>query len=110
MLAISVSTHRRDGIATVSVTGELDLAAGEVVAQAIGQAVTASGTSAVIVDLSALAFVDSSGISVLLKGRREADRTGVAYRITGATGIVEQILSLTGVLQHLSDPDGTRSA
>ena len=106
-MAVSVTTRRHDGVATVVVAGELDLGAGEVVAEAIGLAVTATGTNAVIVDLSELEFVDSSGISVLLKGRREADRTGIAYRITGAAGIVQEILSLTGVLEHLSaEPPG----
>ncbi len=100
-MAISVSTSRQDGVATVLVTGEFDLAAAEVVARAIGQAIAATGTDAVIVDLSQTRFMDSSGISVLLKGRREADRTGVRYRIAGATDTVEQVLSLTGVLPYL---------
>jgi hypothetical protein len=45
---------------------------------------------------------------MLLKGRREADETGVYYQISGATGTVRQILSLTGVVEHLraeSTPD-----
>lgn len=97
----SVSSGRRDGVATVRVIGEFDLAVAEAVSQAIGQAI-AAGTDGVIVDLSETQFMDSSGISVLLNGRREADRVGVAYRITGATEMVRHILSLTGVLQYLS--------
>jgi anti-sigma B factor antagonist len=56
---------------------------------------------AVNVDLSDLAYLDSSGIGGLVKGRRKADKTGVAYRVTGATGMVRQVLSLTGVLEYL---------
>ena len=55
-----------------------------------------------IVDLSGTQFMDSSGISILLKGRREADRAGIAYRVTGATDMVRHILRLTGVLDYLS--------
>jgi anti-sigma B factor antagonist len=101
-VAVSVSTAEHDGLATVTVTGELDLAAAEIVTKAIDQEITATGTRAVDVDLSGTQFIDSSGISILLKGRRAADKTGVAYRVTGATGMVRQILSLTGVLEHLT--------
>jgi anti-sigma B factor antagonist len=102
VVAVSVSTVRRDGLATVTVTGELDLAAVDIVTQAIHQEITATGTRAVNVELSGTQFIDSSGISILLKGRRAADRTGVAYRVTGATEMVRQILDLTGVLEHLT--------
>jgi len=104
-VAVSVSTVRQDGLATVTVTGELDLAAADIVTQAIDQEITATGTRAVNVELSGTQFIDSSGISILLKGRRAADRTRVAYRVTGATEMVRQILDLTGVLEHLTaDP------
>jgi anti-anti-sigma regulatory factor len=52
--------------------------------------------------LSGTRFLETFGISVLLKGHHEADRSGVGYRIGGATAMVRQILSLTGVLQYLS--------
>jgi len=104
-VAVSVSTVRQDGLATVTVIGDLDLAAAEVVTRAIDQEITATGTRAVNVELSGTQFIDSSGISILLKGRRAADRTGVAFRVTGATEMVRQILDLTGVLEHLTaDP------
>ena len=104
-MAVSVSTAEQDGLATVTVTGDLDLAAADIVTQAIHQEITATGTRAVNVELSGTQFIDSSGISILLKGRRAADQTGVAYRVTGATEMVRQILDLTGVLEHLTaDP------
>lgn len=101
-MSISVSTQWQDGVATIRVGGELDLATGEPLAQEIHRAINGAGTRAIRVDLSQMQFIDSSGIAVLLKGRRAADRTGVAYHITGAAGMVHHILSLTGVLEHLS--------
>ena len=97
----SVPIRRQDGVAAVLITGEFDLSAAELVAQAIEQAITMA-PDAVIVDLSETRFLDSSGISVLLRGRREADRDGVGYRSTGATDMVRLILKLTGVLDYLS--------
>lgn len=101
-MGLSVSTNWQDRVATVSLAGELDLACRDRVEQAIGQAVHADGTRSVLVDLSDLEFIDSSGIAMLLKGRRQADGAGVAYRVSAPTGIVEQVLSLTGVLEHLT--------
>jgi anti-sigma B factor antagonist len=101
-VAVSVSSNREDGVATVMLAGELDLASVDVVSQAIDHEIAAAGTEAVIVDLSDMAFLDSSGIAVLIKGRREADKTGVAYRVIGANGMVRDILRLTGVLEYLS--------
>jgi anti-anti-sigma factor len=105
-VSLSVSTTWQEPDATVSLAGELDLGSRDRVEQAIGAAVHATGTRSVLVDLSDLQFIDSSGIGTLLKGRRQADVAGVAYRVSAATGIVRQVLSLTGVLEHLSGDSG----
>ncbi len=103
---LSVSTALEDKTATVTIAGELDLGVRETVELAIAEAIDAEGTREVIVDLSALEFIDSSGIGILLKGRRHADKAGVAYRVSAPTGIVRQVLELTGVLEHLSGQPG----
>ena len=41
------------------------------------------------VDLSGVRFLDSSGIALLLRGRRDADERAVGYRVTGAHGIAQ---------------------
>jgi anti-anti-sigma factor len=50
--------------------------------------------------------MDSAGINVLLKGRRLADDHGKQFRVTGAAGIVRQVLDITGVTAHLSGSAG----
>jgi anti-anti-sigma factor len=99
---LSVSTEQQNATAIVTLTGELDLSSQDLVDRTLDQAVGASGVRQVVVDLSGLRFIDSSGIAVLLKGRRRADEAEVGYRVDAAEGIVRQVLSLTGVLEHLS--------
>ena len=99
---ISASVNRSEGMATVVVSGEIDLASGPTVDKAIHDAVTADGVDTVVVDLSAVRFLDSSGISLLLRGRRLADEKEVAYRVTGAQGTAHRVLELSGVWEHLS--------
>jgi anti-anti-sigma factor len=102
---ISVSTDRDGGLAVVAVSGEVDLATGPVMADAFGRALALDGVEAVRVDLSALQFLDSSGIAVLLRARRNADERGITFRVVGARGVPLQVLELTGVWEHLhGDP------
>jgi anti-sigma B factor antagonist len=102
----AVSSSRVGDIMTVMVSGDVDLATSAAVETAVIAAVAADGVTAVTVDLSGVDFLDSSGIALLLKGRRSADERGVGFRVTGAHGPAERILEMTGVLAHLSgEPD-----
>lgn len=103
---VSVSGARDGGVMTLAVAGEIDLATGPAVADAIMDALATDGIRTVTVDLSEVTFLDSSAIALLLKGRREADSRGVGYRVTGVTGIPREILQIAGVWQHLSGGTG----
>lgn len=99
---ISASINRSGRTATVVVSGEVDFASGPTVDEAIHKAITAEGVDTVLVDLSSVRFLDSSGISLLLKGRRMADAQAVSYQVTGAHSKVLRVLKLSGVWEHLS--------
>lgn|SRR5262245_2983131 len=90
------------GVVSVDAAGEVDLLTASVLEQAIVKAVAAVGGTGVVVDLAGVTFLDSSGISVLLEGRRMADNSAKSYRVDGARGIVLQVLELTGVWEHLA--------
>jgi len=100
-----LSVARLDGPAamTVAAAGEIDIAAvGE-----LHDAITAALADAppqvpLIIDLSGLRFIDSAGIGALLRGRRAALAAGRPFRVTGATGLVLEVLWLTGVWPLLS--------
>lgn len=104
-MSVSVSTHWRHNEATISVTGDVDLAAAPAVDRAIDEAVRAPA-EAVFVDLTQVTFLDSSGISTLLRGRRLADEHHIAYQVAGAHGLVLTVLEVTGVWSHLSGQVG----
>jgi anti-anti-sigma factor len=61
----------RDGEPVVEVAGEVDLSTAGQVEQAIA-AVAARGVR-VVVDLSAVAFLDSSGVTALLRSAKDHD-------------------------------------
>jgi anti-sigma B factor antagonist len=102
-LSVSVLYDGAGG-ARVSVAGDVDLATVGQLDREFETAVDADQTTGVVVDLAEVAFLDSSGIASLLKGRRLADGRGKPFRVTGARGLVREVLDLTGVWEHLSEP------
>lgn len=98
----AVTTQWDGHQATVTATGDIDLASAPPMDKAIEAAVRAIEAEAVVVDLSRVTFLDSSGICVLLRGRRLADEQHVSYQVVGAEGLVLTVLELTGVWSHLS--------
>jgi anti-sigma B factor antagonist len=107
----SASVNRDGGVATIVVSGEIDIATSPTIYQAISQALLADDVDTVLVDLAGVRFLDSSGISVLLQGRRLADGRAVRYRVVRADNMVRRILELTGVWEHLSgDPNQAAEA
>src|SRR4051812_18946900 len=104
MAQFEAHTSALDGRAVVSLAGECDLAAREKLVAALRAALDESRT--ITVDLSKLSFLDSSGIHELVTAHHVAVRNGGALHATGASGVVAEVLDITGVGQLLS-PQGS---
>lgn len=79
---------------TLSVTGRLDLrASGEVRLRAAAAIASAAGN--LVLDLSEVEFIDSSGLGVLAGLHREASRLGGRLVIVAPSGSARQIFALT---------------
>jgi anti-sigma B factor antagonist len=89
-----------DGTVVVTMAGELDLAGREAAEGALTRA-TDGGSSRVVVDLSRLTFIDSSGINALALGWRAASGRGGALVVRGAAGTVLRTLELSGLAEIL---------
>jgi anti-anti-sigma factor len=94
--------HRDGDVCTVSLSGELDMSAASDVTQALDREIRRSGTEAVRVDLSAVTFLDSSAIGVLVTAQRSAHAAARQFTVTGAHGHVRRVLDVTGVLSVLT--------
>jgi anti-sigma B factor antagonist len=53
----------------------------------------------VVVDLSAVSFLDSSGISALIRARRRVGEVGGTLRLRNPQPKVRRVLQITGVEQ-----------
>jgi anti-sigma B factor antagonist len=56
----------------------------------------------VTLDLSELAFVDSAGMSVLIKAKQDADSNGRTLVLSRATEQVHRVFALVGLADWLS--------
>jgi anti-sigma B factor antagonist len=102
-VTLSLTSNRDGSTVTIAIAGDLDLSNSDDLEQQIVAHASDDGVSTVVVDLASVAFVDSAGINALLKARRWADDHQRSLRVVGATGLVHEVLELTGVLAYLTD-------
>lgn len=89
-------------VATVCLSGELDLGAGDDLRAAVLGAITTQPTTSVVVDLADVTFIDAVTVGILLDAHFLARQRSVTFRVTGAHGVVQRVLDVldaTGLLQ-----------
>ena len=93
-----LSTRQVDDLAIVSVGGEVDL---DTASQLGDHALAAlrDVSPHVLLDLTDVTFMDSTGLKVLLSIQRRADLAGGSFAVAGASRSVRKILALTGLDQ-----------
>jgi anti-anti-sigma factor len=96
-----VQVRDEDRAVVVGVTGELDLASSPGLEQEL-EKLAASGAGLVIVDLRELEFMDSTGLSVLVRAHQQATESGQRFAVVRGPQQVQRLLSLTGVADRLT--------
>ena len=102
MAQFETSMSVENGSTVVALTGECDLAARDALTSALASAIADAET--VIVDLTGLRFLDSSGVHCLITGHHTAQRRGRRRYVVNGHGAVAQLLDLTGVGELLRPP------
>jgi anti-anti-sigma factor len=82
----------------VSLGGEMDLTVTDRFERDISRLIADESPAVLHLDLSGLRFLDSSGVSALVRVWRTARRQRCAVRVVNPTGVVRQILDVTGAL------------
>jgi anti-anti-sigma factor len=100
----SFNVETRNQAVVIGVTGELDLASSPALERELEQGV-ASQAEVVVVDLRQLDFMDSTGLSVLVRAHQRATETGKRFGVVRGPQQVQRLLSLTGVADRLTLAD-----
>ena len=96
MGSLRLNTRVEDDRHTIVLSGELDVASAPVLEEALADA-SSAGAREVVLDMSRLEFMDSTGLRAILRGKARCEDHDCDYRLTPAQRPVEQSLTTSGV-------------
>lgn len=95
-----VEVRNEGQTSVIAVSGELDLASSATFEEELGRVVDSTG-ELIVVDLRELEFMDSTGLSALVKAHQRAEQAGKRLGVVRGSQQVQRLLSLTGVEERL---------
>ena len=98
---LSITRTSENGGVVLTLVGELDVISAPELAEQL-DALAAAACPRVLLELSGLTFVDSAGVSVLVKARHEAEGSGRRLILRHATEQVHQVFSVLGLAGWLA--------
>jgi anti-anti-sigma factor len=101
---LAVDVHQEADRLVIGMEGELDVATVQRAFDVAIAALQASPDGRVDVDLSDVAFCDSTGMQMLLDLRQNASRRGGEVRLTNVSARVRRVFEIVGVTEALADP------
>ena len=96
--ALTLQSSRSDATAQIRAAGEIDVSCVDELRRAVLQA--AADSKRVLLDLSTVEFIDTTGLATLIELRSTLQGRRVLFEIEAADGPVRQAVDVTG-LGHL---------
>jgi anti-sigma B factor antagonist len=99
---VQLSITRSDDVTCVvlELAGELDVTTAPKLEQALSE-LDSEAHNRVLLDLNELSFVDSAGVSVLIKAKKEAEAKGRELVLQRPTAQVHRVFALVGMVDWL---------
>jgi len=88
-----VSVHTDSRLSVVALCGELDCSNTNQIAGVLAD-VLHGGPAEIVVDVSALRYIDSLGVAAFVRAQQRAAHAHTAFRVTGASGMVRRVFEL----------------
>lgn len=95
-MELELNTTREGHVCVVEVVGEVDLYTSPALKAALAD-VTSDGCRVVIIDLTKVPFIDSSGLGVLVGALRRIRESNGELRLVSSHEAVVKILRITGL-------------
>ncbi len=93
-LRLGLDTRNVAGVPVLAVSGEIDIYTAPLFKQAVVK-VVAEGNNHVVIDLSEVTFMDSSGFGTLLGATRRLRPSGGGLHLAHANSTIQRMLRLT---------------
>jgi stage II sporulation protein AA (anti-sigma F factor antagonist) len=100
-MALSARVEHEGSTLRVALSGELDAHTVSAVADTVDPVLASGSLVSVVFDASELSFMDSAGLSELLRIQRLLAAQGGSIRMEGAGPTVRRVLEITGLLETL---------
>jgi anti-sigma B factor antagonist len=97
-LSIDLKTESDGDTLIFKLRGSLDLATSPTVRAALTDA-TEKGKKDIIVDLTQVEFLDSTGLGALIGAHRRATEHGGSLRLIVSDGAIARLLNITGLMR-----------
>lgn len=98
--ALRVVARTSESAVCIIASGDIDFATVDQFEQALTDAFS-SPADELQVDLAGATFIDSIGISALVRARKLADESGRRFRIVEASSPVQSVLKLMGLADYM---------
>jgi anti-anti-sigma factor len=102
MARLELETSTQDAVAVVATRGELDIAGTVALEEAIGHLADDPVVLGVVVDLSQLTFMDSSGLRALVLAGRSVEASGRRFALVPGGEPVQRVFEITRMTERLS--------
>lgn len=93
---LGMQSEREDDIHTISLFGELDIATADAVNREL-ERVEAGDVASIILDLSGLTFMDSTGIRIVIMANGRSRESGHRLALLRGPAAVQRVFELSGV-------------
>lgn len=93
---LAIHSVREGDVHTVSLSGELDLATADAVQQEL-ERVEATDAEAIVIDLSGLTFMDSTGVRLIVSAHQRSRADTNRLTLLRGSAPVQRVMQLSGV-------------
>lgn len=101
---LTVRSEREGDTLTIALSGELDLATADGLDAEIERAETSDAAS-IVLDLSGLTFMDSTGVRLLIQAHTRSRANGDRLTLLRGPATVQRVMELSGVVALLPFAD-----
>jgi anti-sigma B factor antagonist len=98
--SVAIQSPDHHGSLVAVVRGELDMLTAPILDAELEQA-TAQGPRTLVIEMSGVTFLDSSGCHALVRAHRRSDTTGVELYLAGLNGTCRRVLEVAGLTELL---------
>ena len=92
-----ITIDKQNGATVISVRGEIDHHSARTIMENIDHIISSALPMRLVLDLSSVTFMDSSGIAVLLRALRQMDQLGGNLRVVGIPPQPRRVLDAAGI-------------